>query len=63
MCQASVYLDDQKIIDEAIWLEPTENGVLVHTFFEAPQEVKGRLKGVDLIKHRVLIESGQPASK
>jgi predicted RNA-binding protein len=57
MCQATVYLDGEKIVEDVIWLEPTEDGVLLRTFFEGPKEVKGRLEGIDLLKHRVLLTS------
>ena len=32
MCQATVYLDGKKIVDEVICLQPTDDGVLAHTF-------------------------------
>jgi predicted RNA-binding protein len=57
MCQAIVYLDDEQIMEDVIWLEPTPDGVLLRTFFGEPKEVKGRLKSVDLLKHRVLLAS------
>ena len=38
-----------------IWAEPTEGGVLLRTFFDAPTEVSGTLKGIDLLKHRELL--------
>ena len=57
MCQATAYLDDKKIMKDVIWLEPTEDGFLLRTFFEEPKEVKGTLKGIDLLKHRVLLVS------
>jgi len=57
MCQASVYLDDVKIIEDVIWLEPTEQGFLLRTFFEEPIEIKGTLQGIDLLKYRVLLTS------
>jgi predicted RNA-binding protein len=60
MCQATVYLDDQKIAEDVIWLEPTRDGVLLKTFFGEPQEVKATLKGIDLLKHRVLLASPVP---
>jgi len=59
MCQAAVYLDDERIMEDVIWVEPTEGGVLLQTFFDAPTEVSGTLKGIDLLKHRVLITSDQ----
>lgn len=57
MCQATVYLDDEQIMTDVIWLEPTKDGVLLRTFFGEPKEVKGSLKGIDLLKHRVLLAS------
>lgn len=63
MCQATVYLDEQKIMEDVIWLEPTADGFLVRTFFDEPQEVKGMLKGIDLLKHRVLLTSADPSKK
>ena len=57
MCQATVYLNDQKVAEDVIWLEPTEKGVLLRTFFGEPQEVVGVLRGIDLLKHRVLLSS------
>jgi predicted RNA-binding protein len=62
MCQATVYLDEVKIMEEVIWLEPTADGFLLKTFFGPPQEVKGRLKGIDLLKHRVLLYTSQTPS-
>lgn len=60
MCQATVYLDDRKIAEDVIWLEPTQDGVLLKTFFGEPQQVKATLKGIDLLKHRVLLASPVP---
>jgi len=62
MCQATVYLDDERVMQDVIWLEPTEEGFSMRSFFGEPMEVKGRLKGIDLLKHRVLLASsdGEP---
>ena len=57
MCQATVYLDDERVMQDVIWLEPTEDGFSMRTFFEEPMEIKGKLKGIDLLKHRVLLTS------
>jgi len=59
MCQATVYLDEEKIMEDVIWVEPTEDGVLLRTFFKDPQVVKGMIKGIDLLKHRVLLVSAE----
>jgi predicted RNA-binding protein len=57
MCQATAYLDEEKIMEDVIWLEPTADGFLMRTFFGEPVEVEGTLKGIDLLKHRVLLTS------
>jgi predicted RNA-binding protein len=57
MCQATVYLDDEQVMQDVIWLEPAEEGFRLRTFFGEPLTVKGTLKGIDLLKHRVLLTS------
>jgi predicted RNA-binding protein len=57
MCQATVYLDEQKIMEDVIWMEPTADGFLLRTFFGEPREIKGAIVGIDLLKHRVLLTS------
>jgi len=59
MCQATVYLDGEKVMEDVTWLEPVEEGVLVQTFFDPPRVIKGTLKGIDLLKHRVLLTAAQ----
>jgi predicted RNA-binding protein len=56
MCQASVYLGEQEIAREVTWLEPAEGGVRLATFFEEPRVVRGRIRRIDFLKHRVLLE-------
>ena len=57
MCQATVYLDGEKVMEDVIWVEPTPEGLLLKSLFEESREVLGKLKGVDLLKHRVLLTS------
>jgi predicted RNA-binding protein len=57
MCQATVYLDDELVMRDVIWLEPTRDGFSMRTFFEEPVTVRGKLKGIDLLKHHVLLTS------
>lgn len=57
MCQATVYLDGEKVMEDVIWLEPTDKGILLRALFEEPREIQGRIEGIDLLKHRVLIQS------
>jgi predicted RNA-binding protein len=63
MCQATIYLNDEKVMEDVIWLEPTDDGILVRTFFDEPQIIEGVLKGIDLLKHRVLLTSRPPAAE
>jgi predicted RNA-binding protein len=55
MCQATVYVGDQEIAREVIWLESAEEGVRLATFFEEPWVVPGRVRHIDFLKHRVLL--------
>ena len=56
MCQAKVYLGNQEIAHDVIWLEPTEDGVRFAAFFEDPKVVRGRIQRIDFLKHRVTLE-------
>ena len=56
MCQATVYLGDREVAREVIGLELAEDGVHLKTFFEAPQVVRGRIRHIDFLKHRVMLE-------
>jgi predicted RNA-binding protein len=56
MCQATVFLKDQEVARDVIWLERVENGVRMATLFEEPQLVSGRVDHIDFLKHRVWLE-------
>lgn len=56
MCQATIYLGEQKVAQEIIRLQPVGNGVQLETFFEEPWLVRGIIKEIDFLKHRVLLE-------
>jgi len=55
MCQATVYLGEEVVAKEVNWLELVERGVRVRSFFEEPQLIPGVVKGIDFLKHRVLL--------
>ena len=59
MCQATVYLDSEKVMEDVIWVEPTPGGVRLRSLFQesAEVQVQGQLQGIDLLKHRVLLTS------
>ena len=56
MCQAKIYLADQEVAHDVIWLEPTTEGVRYALFFGGLHMVKGRLQRIDFITHRVTLE-------
>ncbi|MGC8787708.1 MAG: CooT family nickel-binding protein [Anaerolineae bacterium] len=59
MCQANVYLlrngQKEEIVREATFLEVTEGGVRVATFFEEPRFVPAKVATVDFLKHVVTL--------
>jgi predicted RNA-binding protein len=60
MCQAKVYLDGNKIMEDVIWLELTQDGFLLRSLFNETRVVRGKLEGIDLLKHQVRLTSAAP---
>jgi len=56
MCQAKVYLGDQEVARDVIWLEPIAEGVRFATFFGGLQVAHGRVQRIDFLTHRVVLE-------
>jgi len=56
MCQARVYLGNQEIAHDVIWLEPIPEGVRYATFFGGLQLAHGRIQRIDFLTHRVVLE-------
>ena len=60
MCQSSVYLEkdgkEQEILKDAVLVEPVDEGVKIQALFESPRVIKARIKKIDLMKHRVILE-------
>jgi predicted RNA-binding protein len=56
MCQATVYLGDQVVAREVTGLERIQDGVRLVAFFEEPVVVPGRIRQIDFLRHRVLLE-------
>lgn len=57
MCQTTVYLDEEKIMEDVIWVKPVAGGIEIHTFFDEPVFIQGVITGIDLLKHRILLVS------
>ena len=61
MCQATVYLNGEEIMKDVLLVEPVPEGILLATLFEPPRIVPAVIRKIDLIKHRVLLESLEKA--
>ncbi len=57
MCQATVYLDGQEIMRDVLKVVPVPDGLRLTTFFEAPRTIPATIQEIDLIKHRVMLNS------
>ena len=57
MCQARVYLDGEEIMKDVLLVEPVPEGIRLVAFFEAPRVVPAIIRKIDLIKHKVILES------
>jgi predicted RNA-binding protein len=57
MCQATVFLDGDKILEDVIEVKPTKQGVELSTLFEEPRIVKASIRDIDLLKHTVHLDS------
>ena len=57
MCQATVYLNDEELMQDVINIRPTSEGIRLATFFETPKIVQATIREIDLLKHRVWLET------
>ena len=57
MCQATVYLDDKVIMRDVMMVEPVPQGVRLTALFEPVQVVPAAIRRIDLMKHRIILES------
>ena len=57
MCQATVYLNDEKLMEDVTRIQLTPKGIRLSTLFESPKTVRATLREVDLLKHRVWLET------
>ncbi len=60
MCQSSVYIieggEEKEIKRDVVLVEPVDGGVMIQGFFESPSLVPARIKKIDLLKHRIILE-------
>ncbi len=57
MCQITVYLDNEKIMENVMLVEPTPEGVRLVAMFEHPREIKATIQKIDLIKNTLILEN------
>lgn len=57
MCQAVVFLDGQEVMRDVLRVEIVPEGVRLSAFFEEPRVIPATVREIDLIKHKVLLES------
>ncbi|MBN1657918.1 MAG: CooT family nickel-binding protein [Anaerolineae bacterium] len=60
MCQATVYLVEKgqgkkEIKRDVVLLEPVEEGVRLHVFFEEAVTIPARIGRIDFLKHTVTL--------
>jgi predicted RNA-binding protein len=63
MCQATVYLNGEVIMRDVLMVEPIPEGVRLIALFEPVQVVPAAIRQIDLIKHRVILESFQESDE
>ena len=57
MCQITAYLNDEKIMENVMFVEPTPNGIVLSTMFEQPLEVSATIQKIDLLKNVLYLEN------
>jgi predicted RNA-binding protein len=65
MCQVAVYLDEEKIMESVLLVEPVPEGVRLVKLFEPPLVVPAVIRQVDLMKNKLFLTSigQQPAAE
>lgn len=60
MCQSSVYTLDQDkeelLLEDVAWVAVEGNQVTMRTLFGEPISLSARIKKIDLMKHRIILE-------
>ena len=57
MCQVAVYLDDEKIMDDVMLVEPVPAGMRLVKLFESPRVIPAAIRQVDLMKNKVFLKT------
>lgn len=57
MCQAAIYLDGEKIMEDVMVVEPVPGGVRLVKLFEPIRIIPAVIRKIDLIKNQILLEA------
>lgn len=61
MCQARIWVrakgKEKEVARDITQLEVKEDFIIIKTFFEAPKEIKGKIKEIDFLKAKVILEA------
>ena len=57
MCLITAYLNDENIMENVMFVEPTPTGVLLSTMFEQPREISATIQKIDLMKNVLYLEN------
>ncbi|MFZ2097767.1 MAG: CooT family nickel-binding protein [Anaerolineales bacterium] len=63
MCEATVYLNGEVIMRDVLMVEPVLEGVRLIALFEPIQVVPAAIRQIDLMKHRIILESLQESEE
>jgi predicted RNA-binding protein len=63
MCEATVYLNGEVIMRDVLMVEPVPEGVRLIALFEPIQVVPAAIRQIDLMKHRIILESIQESEQ
>ena len=59
MCQATVYLDGEKIMEDVMVVEPCSEEVRLVKLFEPIQLVQATIRKIDLMKNQIILGTSQ----
>jgi predicted RNA-binding protein len=63
MCQATVYLNGEKIMEDVLVVEPVEDGIRLVKLFEPMRFVQASIRKIDLMKHKIFLETAEESEK
>jgi len=60
MCEANAYLikegKEELVLEDIMILRPEENGLYLQNIFGEQKRIKARVKEINLIDHRIILE-------